>query len=69
MAPRLAWWALFDAIWFNQTELMPEEIDMAYRLEVNEWQGRESVQLMVEFAHEHECEKDVLRPRERLAFG
>jgi single-stranded-DNA-specific exonuclease len=40
----------FDAIWFGQTRLLPETVDMAYRLEQNVWNGRVSVQLVVEHA-------------------
>jgi len=38
----------FDAILFNRTEPLPARIRAAYRLEVNEWQGRLSLQLNVE---------------------
>ncbi|ARP82368.1 single-stranded-DNA-specific exonuclease RecJ [Bordetella genomosp. 8] len=40
----------FDAIWFGQTRLLPETVDVAYRLEQNVWNGRVSVQLVVEHA-------------------
>ncbi|HTK01240.1 MAG TPA: single-stranded-DNA-specific exonuclease RecJ [Bordetella sp.] len=40
----------FDAIWFGQTQLLPETVDVAYRLEQNIWNGRVSVQLVVEHA-------------------
>ncbi|MBT3308444.1 MAG: single-stranded-DNA-specific exonuclease RecJ [Gammaproteobacteria bacterium] len=41
----------FDAIAFNQSEtVLPEQggmVDLVYRLDINRWQGRESLQLMV----------------------
>lgn len=40
----------FDAIWFNRTELLPEYVDMAYRLEQNFWNGTVTAQLIVEYA-------------------
>lgn len=39
----------FDAIAFNQDRLLESRFQrMAYRLDINEWRGRESVQLIVE---------------------
>jgi single-stranded-DNA-specific exonuclease len=38
----------FDAILFNQAEPLPERIHAVYRLDVNEWNGRRSVQLAIE---------------------
>lgn len=40
----------FEAIWFNRDSLLPEEIEAAYRLDQNEWNGNVSVQLIIEFA-------------------
>lgn len=40
----------FDAIWFNHADGLPPRIRAAYRLGANEYNGRTSVQLMVEFA-------------------
>src|SRR5690606_31972914 len=40
----------FDAIWFNHAETLPERAELAYRLDRNEWNGRVSVQLVVEHA-------------------
>jgi single-stranded-DNA-specific exonuclease len=40
----------FDAIWFNHADGLPESIRAAYRLDVNEYNGRTTVQLMVAFA-------------------
>jgi single-stranded-DNA-specific exonuclease len=41
---------LRDAIWFNRTEPVAEQVRLAYRLSLNEWQGRQSVEMMVEAA-------------------
>lgn len=40
----------FDAIWFNHAQMLPERAQLAYRLDRNEWNGRVSVQLVVEHA-------------------
>lgn len=40
----------FDAIWFNRNENLPEHTELAYRLDRNEWNGRVTVQLVVEHA-------------------
>ncbi len=37
-----------DAIWFNHTEPLPQEVLLAYRLDVNEWRGERRVQWLVE---------------------
>lgn len=42
----------FDAIWFNHADLLPEHVDVAYRLEQNIWNGVISAQLIVEYACE-----------------
>ncbi len=39
---------LRDAIWFNRTEPLAERVRLAYRLSLNEWQGRQNVEMMVE---------------------
>jgi single-stranded-DNA-specific exonuclease len=39
---------LRDAIWFNRTEPLAEHVRIAYRLSLNEWQGRQNVEMMVE---------------------
>lgn len=39
---------IFDAIRFNWAEHVPEFIQMAYRLDINHWNGKSSVQLMVD---------------------
>lgn len=41
---------IFDAIWFNQNQPLADQIEMAYRLDINHWNGQSQVQLMVEFA-------------------
>lgn len=40
----------FDAIWFGHDQPLPEHIQAAYRLEQNVWNGRVSVQLLIEHA-------------------
>ncbi len=40
----------FDAIWFNHAEGLPSRIRAAYRLDANEFNGRTTVQVMIEFA-------------------
>jgi len=40
----------FDAIWFNHAQTLPEHTELAYRLDRNEWNGRVSVQLVIEHA-------------------
>jgi single-stranded-DNA-specific exonuclease len=40
----------FDAIWFNHADGLPSRIRAAYRLDANEYNGRTTVQLMIEFA-------------------
>lgn len=40
----------FDAIWFNRDTLLPENIEAAYRLDQNEWNGNVSVQFIIEYA-------------------
>ena len=39
---------LVDGIWFGRSEPLPARATLAYRLDVNSWQGRDSVQLVVE---------------------
>jgi len=39
----------FDAILFNQTEPLPASIRAAYRPDVNDWNGRASLQLVIEW--------------------
>ena len=43
---------IFDAIWFNHAEPLNDTIEMAYRLDVNHWNGKSSVQFMVDFAQD-----------------
>jgi len=39
-----------EAIWFGRTEPLPASATLAYRLAVDEWNGRERVQMVVEAA-------------------
>ena len=40
----------FDAIWFGHDESLPEQIQAAYRLEQNVWNGMVTAQLVIEYA-------------------
>jgi single-stranded-DNA-specific exonuclease len=42
--------ALRDAIWFNHTDPLPARVTLAYRLNLNEYNGRQIVQMVVEAA-------------------
>ncbi|MCP5283700.1 MAG: single-stranded-DNA-specific exonuclease RecJ [Burkholderiaceae bacterium] len=42
--------ALRDAIWFGHAEPVPERVRLAWRLLLDEWQGRQRVQMVVETA-------------------
>jgi single-stranded-DNA-specific exonuclease len=37
-----------DGIWFGRTESLPARVVLAFRLDVNEWQGQRRVQFLVE---------------------
>ena len=39
-----------DGIWFGHTESLPARVTLAFRLDVNEWQGQRRVQFLVEAA-------------------
>jgi single-stranded-DNA-specific exonuclease len=39
-----------DGIWFNRTETLPAEARLAYRVSLDEWNGRQRVQMVVEAA-------------------
>ena len=39
-----------DAIWFNHTEALPAQSRVAYRVGLDEWNGRQRVQMLVEAA-------------------
>ncbi len=39
-----------DAIWFHRTEPLPERVRLAYRLQLDEWNGQQRVQMVVEAA-------------------
>ncbi|AFZ83616.1 single-stranded-DNA-specific exonuclease RecJ [Candidatus Kinetoplastibacterium blastocrithidii TCC012E] len=38
----------FDAIWFNHTEYLPENIKATYRIDENIWDGKSNLQLLLE---------------------
>ena len=40
----------FDGIWFGHTQTLPEQVTLAYRLAINQYQGVERLQLMIEHA-------------------
>ncbi|HEY1181979.1 MAG TPA: DHHA1 domain-containing protein, partial [Rhodocyclaceae bacterium] len=40
----------FEAIWFNHADALPDQTELAFRLSINEYNGTQSVQLMVEGA-------------------
>ncbi|MBY0340515.1 MAG: single-stranded-DNA-specific exonuclease RecJ [Rhodocyclaceae bacterium] len=40
----------FEAIWFNHPDELPDQAELAFRLSINEYNGTQSVQLMVEGA-------------------
>lgn len=42
----------FDAIFFRRSTPLPDRVKLAYRLDMNEWKGRKSLQLMIENAEE-----------------
>ena len=42
--------AVRDAIWFGRAEPVAEQLRLAYRLSVDEWQGQQRVQMVVEAA-------------------
>jgi single-stranded-DNA-specific exonuclease len=37
-----------DGIWFGRTEQLPARALLAYRLDINNWQGRDKLQLQIE---------------------
>ncbi len=50
--------ALRDAIWFGHAEPVPERVRLAWRLALDEWQGRQRVQMVVEAVVEAAVEAD-----------
>lgn len=40
---------IFDAIWFNQPSHLAERVELAYKIDVNHWNGNSNVQLLIEF--------------------
>ena len=41
---------LIDGIWFNHVDMLPERVVLAYRLSLDEWQGQQRVQYVIEAA-------------------
>ncbi|MFG6458034.1 single-stranded-DNA-specific exonuclease RecJ [Roseateles sp. BYS96W] len=41
---------LIDGIWFNHIDMLPEQATLAYRLSLDEWQGQQRVQYVIEAA-------------------
>ncbi|MGM9484104.1 single-stranded-DNA-specific exonuclease RecJ [Roseateles sp. NT4] len=41
---------LIDGIWFNHVDMLPEKVTLAYRLSLDEWQGQQRVQYVIEAA-------------------
>ncbi len=41
---------MVDGIWFGHTEPLPAKVLLAYRLDINEWQGQRKLQFLVEGA-------------------
>jgi single-stranded-DNA-specific exonuclease len=39
-----------DGIWFGRIEPLPHRVKLAFRLDVDEWQGQKRVRFMVEAA-------------------
>jgi len=42
--------ALRDAIWFGHAEPLPARVQLAYRLNLDEYQGQQRLQMVVEAA-------------------
>lgn len=40
---------ILDAIWFNQSSLLSERAQLAYKIDVNRWNGNSNVQLLIDF--------------------
>ncbi|WP_432787142.1 Single-stranded-DNA-specific exonuclease RecJ [Oligella sp. MSHR50489EDL] len=45
---------LYDAIWFNHNEPLPEMAHIVYELKANEWNGQVNVQLMIQHAEAYD---------------
>jgi single-stranded-DNA-specific exonuclease len=41
----------YEAIYFNQAALLPEQVHAVYQLQINEYQGQQQVQLQLKYAH------------------
>lgn len=42
---------IFEAIWFNQAQTVGNQVELAYRLDENHWNGRSRLQLVIEYGH------------------
>ena len=43
---------MVDGIWFGRTESLPPKVLLAYRLDINEWQGQRKLQFLIEGAQQ-----------------
>ncbi|OZA04541.1 MAG: single-stranded-DNA-specific exonuclease RecJ, partial [Methylophilaceae bacterium 17-44-8] len=41
----------FEAIYFNQTESLPEHVQVVYQIQVNEYNSQQQLQLLIKHAH------------------
>jgi len=41
----------YEAIYFNQAALLPEQVHAVYQLQINDYQGQQQVQLQLKYAH------------------
>lgn len=41
----------YEAIYFNQAVLLPEQVHVVYQLQINDYQGQQQVQLQLKYAH------------------
>ena len=41
----------YEAIYFNQATLLPEQVHAVYQLQINDYQGQQQVQLQLKYAH------------------
>ncbi|MDE2564487.1 MAG: single-stranded-DNA-specific exonuclease RecJ, partial [Burkholderiales bacterium] len=51
-----------DAIWFGRAEPLPARARLAYRLSLDEWNGRQRVQMVIEACEASSDPARVLRP-------
>ncbi len=43
---------IVNGIFFGRTQSLPNQVELAYKLDINEWQGQQSIQFVVEAAAE-----------------